>query len=110
MTQGELSKVLGVPRSTLALWETGAKKVPPHLVPLVSKWVTTGEAPVNDGVLRDRRLTWAKALTDRSEGLGVVQGEAIEPEEADPEPSVRYINGKRVEFRFNAEGDEGTYR
>jgi transcriptional regulator with XRE-family HTH domain len=47
LTQAALGQMLGVSRETIARWETGARRIDPELVPLVSK--RTG---IPKGVLR----------------------------------------------------------
>ena len=65
LTQQELASVFGVPRSTLALWESGAKKVPSRLTTVVDRWIVSAEAP-DEGELekREPRSRWQRLLDD----------------------------------------------
>lgn len=69
LSQAGLAKILAVPRSTLSLWETGAKRIPAHLAPVVVRWVETGEVPrVEELERRERPTVWARLLEDKLPG------------------------------------------
>lgn len=65
LTQAELASILGVPRSTLALWEGGAKKVPSRLAAVVDRWIVSAEAPdVGELEKREPRSRWQRLVDD----------------------------------------------
>jgi DNA-binding XRE family transcriptional regulator len=65
LTQAQAASLFGVPRSTLALWEIGAKQVPARLVDVVAGWIVTGIAPAAEEIeRRERRTVWARLLDE----------------------------------------------
>ena len=65
LTQQQLADLFQVPRSTLALWESGQKRVPRRLLPLVRQWVDDGTTPdATDLERREPRTVWEHLLAD----------------------------------------------